>query len=130
MRKSIFFILLIAFFAFIGTEIVYASFYTNGFFGGKIISTKAKEIILLESTGYACTVLGTSISVSPIGSPAGTPTEYLIPFYVTPKTRTTPKANQLILGKYSGQTIITCKHPKLPDESVSLTNITLFGTSR
>ncbi|MFA5936831.1 MAG: hypothetical protein WC822_03060 [Candidatus Paceibacterota bacterium] len=130
-RKGIFLILLIIFLVFVSANVVDASFSFGKFFGGKIISTKATEIQILEGSGYTCPMYGTSISIVPIGSPAGTPTSYYIPSYVTPMTRTTPMTGQQILGVYGGQTMISCFITYPPDiRVVSLTSIILFGTSR
>ncbi|KKP72779.1 MAG: hypothetical protein UR70_C0004G0022 [Candidatus Nomurabacteria bacterium GW2011_GWB1_35_20] len=92
----------------------------------------ALEIAEMEAAGYICPLFGTSISIVPIGSPPGTPTSYFIPSYITPRTRTTPAIRQLILGRYSGQTMITCTLPSDPPitTTVSLDTINLFGTSR
>jgi len=101
-------------------------------FGGRIIYTKALRIQTLEATNYSCAVSGTSIEIKPIGSPPGTPTSYLIPSGTISKTKTTPMASQLILGKYSGKTPITCTYKGYPPniQIVNLDNITLFGTSK
>ena len=138
-RKSIIFILLIAFLVFISVKMVFAYSFLGGVFGGRIIYTKALEIEEMEAAGYICPMFGTSISIIPIGSPPGTPTSYFIPSYITSKTRTIPAVGQLILGRYSGQTTITCTltFPSESDPSiattiltVSLDTINLFGTSR
>ncbi len=132
MKKGIIFVLLIVFLAFISARIVSAYSFFGGFFGGKITNTIAAPIMELELKGYACPMFGTSISITPIGSPTGTPTDYFIPSYVTPKTRTIPTINQLILGRYNGnQEIITCVNSFSGQiETVSLETIDLFGTSR
>jgi hypothetical protein len=132
MKKGTIFILLIVFLVFISTKIVFAFSPFGGFFGGKIINMKAPEIASLEDAGYVCPMLGTSISIIPIGSPLNTPNYYFIPSYVIPKTRTTPTINQLILGKYGEETVITCTLPSNPPEvkTVMLKTIDFFGTSR
>jgi hypothetical protein len=134
MKKAVALFLLITFLIFVGTNIVY-SYSSSTFgrlFGGKIISMKATQIEELEASGYICSMFGTSISIKPIGSRAGTPTSYFIPSYVSPKTRTTPGSGKLIIGKYSGQEIITCTLPGEPPltETIVLNTITFFGTSR
>ena len=131
-RKSIIFILLIIFLVFVGARIVFAYSFFGGVFGGRIISMPALEIAEMEAAGYICPLFGTSISIVPIGSPPGTPTSYFIPSYITPRTRTTPAIRQLILGRYSGQTMITCTLPSDPPitTTVSLDTINLYGTSR
>lgn len=134
-RAGRIFVVLIIFLVFASARIIFAysspvSF--GNFFGGRIIITKATKIATLESTGYVCFIPGTTISIFPMGSPVGTPTDYLIPSYVTPRTRTTPRTGQLILGKYSGQMTVSCTLPGDPPitTTVSLNTITLFGTSR
>ncbi|MFA5095542.1 MAG: hypothetical protein WC447_02705 [Candidatus Paceibacterota bacterium] len=130
MKKGTIFVLLIVFLVSISAKIVFAYSFLGGVFGGKIINTKATEVTILEATGYVCPMSGTSISITPIGSPIGTPTDYFIPSYITSKTRTTPTMSQLILGRYSGQTMITCTNPAGDVQIVSLDTINLFGTSR
>ncbi len=132
MKKGIIFILLIVFLLFAGARTVSANFSFGRLFGGRITAPKAVEIEALESAGYVCPMYGTSISIMPIGSPAGTPISYFIPSFVTSKTGTTPASHQLIMGRYSGQTTIICileSYPPLEQE-VSLETINLFGTSR
>jgi len=130
-KKGIIFILLIVFLVFFSTGIVSAYSSFGNVFGGRIINTKAVEIAGLEAVGYICPMFGTSISIIPMGSPISTPSSYFIPSYVVSKTRTTPTIGQLILGKYSGRTMISCMFPYPPSTiAVSLDTITLFGTSR
>ncbi len=130
MKKGIIFILLIVFLVFASAKVVFAVSSFGKSFGGRIIYPKALQITVLESVGYICPMYGTSISIMPIGSPLVTPIEYFIPFYVTSKTRTTPATHQLILGRYSGQEVITCTHLLGDIQTVSLDMINLFGTSR
>ncbi|KKQ88029.1 MAG: hypothetical protein UT09_C0005G0011 [Parcubacteria group bacterium GW2011_GWF2_38_8] len=141
MRKGIILVLLIVFLAFAGAKIVKsdavpataarAPSVSAGFFGGRIINTKALEIEALEGVNFECIVVGSTISIIPIGSPAGTPASYFIPTFITSKTRTTPSVGQLILGKYSTKTPITCIFKGIPPVTVvvNLDTITLFGTS-
>jgi len=117
-------------FLFIGTKIVLAYSSFGGFFGGKILSTKAIEIETLEGAGYLCYVPGTSISISTIGSPPGTPMNYFIPYSTISKTGNALRTGQLILGRYGGIELITCFHESGPSKMVSLERIDLFGTSR
>jgi hypothetical protein len=140
MKKGIILILLIIFLVFASARIIFASYSSPSYgsiFGGRIIYTKAIEIVNLESTGYICNTPGTSVSIRPMGSPLGTPTSYLIPFGVTPRTRTTPTPGQLIMGKYGAPTSIECKKPgsertggRSDLKTMSLPTINLFGTSR
>ena len=133
MKKGINLFLLIIFLIFVSARIVSASFSLYKNFGGRIITTKALPIIALEAAGYSCVTFGSSVSVLPIGSPSGTPTNYFIPFYVLSKTRTTLAPHQWILGKYSGtQTTITCIYKGTPThtQTINLDTVTLFGTSR
>lgn len=100
----------------------------SAFLGGKIIDTTAIQIQTLEDASFTCVVPGTSISIIPFN---GSPTDYLIPFNVTPKTETTPNINQFILGIYNtAPTPVTCTN----DETgatviVNLNAISYFGTS-
>jgi len=141
MKKGTIFILLIIFLVFFGANTIFANIFGLTYsmqkqFGGRILNTKATEINNLESQGYTCNTPGTSILIRPIGSPAGTPNNFLIPSYVTSKTKTTPTSSQLIMGKYNGKTTITCRKPCPPPPgreciaTVTLDNITLFGTSK
>jgi len=131
-KKSIFYILLIAFLVFVyaNTTSAFSSF--GRVFGGRIISPKALQITGLEASGFICPMFGTSISIFPIGSPAGTPLSYFIPPYITSKTRTIPRSGQLIIGKYSSPMVITCTSPYPPFITipVTLNTIILFGTSK
>ena len=147
MKNSAVFISLFLLFILIATGSVYAVavpsspasapvsaahvFSSGGIFGGRIIDTKATEIRALESAGYNCFTLGSSISIMLIGSPAGTPTSYFIPYYVIPKTRTQPASGRLILGKYGGTATINCTLASDPPQTttVALSTITLFATS-
>ncbi|MFA6325435.1 MAG: hypothetical protein WCX46_04385, partial [Candidatus Paceibacterota bacterium] len=104
-----------------------------GFFGGRIINgTKAMEIDILEMSGFQCMVFGTSIEIRPIGSPAITPTSYLIPWGTISDTKTTPATGQLIMGIYSGKTTVTCILKGIPPVTriVILDTVKLFGTSQ
>ena len=114
---------------FVGTKIAFA-FMPQ--FGGRIIHTKAIEIQTLEMAGFLCYAPGSTISIVPIGSPLGTPTSYLIPFGVTSKTRISPRAGQLIIGKRSGKMVINCTLAYFPFTTipVSLDTVFLFGNSR
>ena len=132
MKKGIIFILLTVFLVFASFRIVFAfsDFFLGGYFGGRIISTQATKIAELEDAGYDCYTPGTSISIRPLGSPIGTPTDYFIPTGVESQTRTTPLAGRLILGKYSGKTDIDCVNDDgTSATTVSLDTIVLFGTS-
>ena len=82
MKKGITLILLVVSFVFISFNMVFAFGFSSlgGMFGGRILLTKALPIQLLETVGYTCpTYGGTSLSIIPIGSPVGTPTNYFIP---------------------------------------------------
>ena len=131
MKKGIILILLIVFLIFFSVNMIFASSSFGGVFGGKIINTKAVAIATLEATGYICSTFGTSISIVPLGSPAGTPSNYFIPSFITSKTGSSPAISQSILGRYSGQTAVTCTNVETEDiKTVMLSTITLFGTSR
>ncbi len=100
-------------------------------FGGKIISDKALEVGELEDFGYICDVPGYSIEVLPVGSPAGAPTSYFIPYTAKSLTRTTPYSGKFIMGRYAGLTEIVCQHPESEDiQTVSLNTVDLYGTTR
>ena len=121
----------IVFFVSFGIKNTDAALNVKPQFGGRIISTKAVEIQELEYMGYECPVFGSSISITPIGSPLGTPTSYFIPFYNISKTGTSIMTGQLIIGKYSWKTPITCIRLEPPSiKPVFLDTITLFGTSK
>lgn len=134
MKKNIIFFLLVISLMFVSTNIVSAYSFLGNFFGGRIIDTKAWEIRELEDFGYICdeSILGSSIEISPIGSPFDTPTSYFIPNFITSKTTgDTPGISQLIIGRYAGETSISCTHPESGDtQIVILDTINLFGTSR
>ena len=101
------------------------------FMGGRIVSVPAFEIYSLQSGGFICPVMGKTISIHPMGSPAGTPTSYYIPFSVPSQTRTSIRGmGQLILARYTVPTFITCTHPTGATTQVSLQTIDLYGTSR
>lgn len=143
MKKGIFFILLIVFLVFVNTNIVRSDAVPatatstlsgsgwGGFFGGRIINTKALEIETLEASGFICFVPGSTISIIPIGSPPGTPINYFIPSFVTSKTGYGASTGALILGKYGGIMTISCTLPAEPPITtvVSLNIINLFGAS-
>ena len=126
MKKGMILILLILFAVFFNARTASAFF-----FGGRIIYPKAIEIEELEATGFVCFVPGSTISILPIGSPAGTPVSYFIPSFVTSATRTIPTASQLILGNYLGKITLPCVLPGDPPAAttVSLDTIIYFGTS-
>ncbi len=133
MKKGIFFTLLIFFFVFLfSAKTTFAIFGLGQSFGGKILHTKDIKIQAAESAGYHCLILGSTITIAPLGSPAGTPIGYFIPASVIPKTRTTPMTGQFILGKYAGTTSIECLPPHfvMPVITVPLSIITMFGTSK
>jgi hypothetical protein len=134
MKKGIIFVLLIGFLAFASVKTVFAFSSLGGFFGGRIIYPEATKIFTLEKAGFICPMDGTSVSIIPLSSPAGTPVDYFIPGYVQSKTGTELMPGQLILGQYSGgQTIITCFYfesfPFIDTEDVPLNTLNLFGTS-
>ena len=64
-------------------KVTYAS--SGRFFGGKIVQTKSIEIQKLESTGYTCHVMGSTITIKPVGP---YPTSYMIPSFIKSKTNT------------------------------------------
>ena len=130
MKKGAIFISVAIFLFFFSTSIVLASYTPiGGFFGGKIISNKAMEVEFKEWAGFECIVLGSSITIYPIGSPPGTPTSYFIPWGVTSAFPTMP--GQFILGIYSGKSTITCILKSNPPiiETILLDTITLYGNS-
>ncbi len=101
-------------------------------FGGKIISSKAMKIKALESSGFVCTMPGTSVSILPIGSPPGTPTDFIIPYVVIPKTGNKPEAGKYILGTYFGKMTAVCvlQTSETPIiNTVILDSINYYGTS-
>ncbi|MFA5751285.1 MAG: hypothetical protein WCX79_04025 [Candidatus Paceibacterota bacterium] len=101
-----------------------------GFFGGRISSIEAINIKILETSGYQCVVPGVSLSIIPIGSRPGTPTNYIIPTGIYSQTGEPLEVGQLILGAYGGLTTATCYLPEPPSTIVTpLHSVVLFGTS-
>lgn len=100
-------------------------------FGGIIFSSdKALEILALESVGFVCPMIGVSLSIIPIGSPAGTPVSYFIsPFALARASGGSIKTGEFILGDYGGYTTVQCVHFIGAVIPVVLSNITVFGTS-
>ena len=82
--------------------------------------------------GFQCAVPGTTFSIYPIGSRAGTPTSYLVPSGIYSKTRNAIRISQLIMGKYSFKTPIVCTSATIPPVivTVPLDTVTMFGNSR
>lgn len=117
---------------FASIRIISAYSSAGSFFGGRILQAKAKKIQEAESNGFTCSMLGTSISIKPLGSNASTPTDFFIPSYLMPQTRTSVRSNQLILGRYSGEETIKCTKEGDPPEEreVVLEKLNLYGTSR
>ncbi len=132
-KKGVIFLATAVFAFVIGEPFVFAFSSLGGFFGGRIISVPAMEIQLKEWAGFTCFVYGTSITITPLGSPAGTPISYFIPWAVTSATGFPASPNQLVLGIYSGEkTPITCILPSTPPviDIVELDTITYFGNSQ
>lgn len=132
MKKGIILILLITFGVFVSTNITFAASSLGRVFGGEIVSIEANPIKELESLGYACIKFGTTVSIMPIGSPAGTPTDYFIPYYEMSKTGITPVIGGLIAGMYTSMRayipcILSSTHPDV--KVISLDTMILFGTS-
>ena len=117
---------------FVGTKTVSAVVGFMPQFGGRIIHTKAIEIQELEAAGFQCLVPGSTFSITPIGSPISTPISYFIPAGIYSKTGYSTRAGQLIIGKYSFKTIISCMQTYYPFMTVpvSLNTVPLFGNSR
>jgi len=131
-KKGITLSILVIFLLFLCVKTAHASL--GSVFGGRIIFKPAVEIATLEATNYNCQAGlagGTSISIMPLGSPAGTPVSYYIPPFVSPVTETIPVVGQLILGLHSGVFGITCVYRGYPPVIVvvPLSIITYFGTS-
>lgn len=116
----------------------FSNFFTSIFgksFGGYVVGLKAPEIKTLENEGYVCAENGTSLSVLPLSSKGNlTPAEpvgYFLPKYLTSKTDTMPEEGNLIMGKYSGKTLISCVLEYPPDtQTVELDTVYLFGISK
>jgi hypothetical protein len=154
-KKGITLTILIIFLVFISFKTAHASF--GSVFGGTIIAKPAIEISTLESSNFNCEAGlagGTSISIIPIGSPAGTSVSYYIPAFIAPVTglwhnhetglysyyllpgtsdlyKTVSTIGQLILGMYDGKIPIACVYQGYPPVvvTVPLSIITYFGTS-
>ena len=101
-------------------------------FGGKIITTVANEITTFQSSGYICSVPGQSISIIPIGSPAGTPMSFIIPFGIISRTGNPIRPGQYMLGKYGGMASAYCIPPSPHPVAISipLQTIVYYGNSR
>jgi len=132
MKKNLIKFIIVIVFLFVSTQIVFAisnSFLKDAFFGGKITNTKATEIEEKENGGYSCDLNGgTSITINSIKGP----TTYIIPSTTTSKTGRGVGSGKWIIGKYDGQTMITCKKSCGDAECmdyVNLNKISLFGTS-
>jgi len=105
------------------------------YFGGKVTRLKASLVEDHESAGYECEVPGSTIEIRPI---KGNTTSYFIPDGLRPRTKYSVNAGQSILGISKNYTTINCKkcvthegeEEKCSKASFSLTNISLFGTSR
>jgi len=132
MEKNVVFSFLVIFLLFAGAGTVFAFVNFLPQFGGRIIDTTALEIRELEMSSYECVVPGATILISPIGLSKNMPTSYFIPFRTYSKTKNSLKRGQLIMGKYSGKTIINCELLYYPFTivPVSLDTITIFGNSR
>ncbi len=99
-------------------------------FGGRILNTTAFQIQMLENMNYGCTVPGSSLWINPLKN---SPSDYLLPSGVSPKTDNGVRSGQWILGLYNKtKTTITCIFQGEPPETqtVDLNPIKLFGTSR
>jgi hypothetical protein len=126
-------ILVITLVLIISIKIVHAAGSIGKVFGGRILKTEATEITTTEAENYSCQMEGgTSIEVERIGTKEKTPTAFFIPANTKSKTGTVPMAKQLIIGRYSGTTSITClsNEKYRGAKTVSLTNISMFGTSK
>ena len=133
MKKGIILTILVISLIFISFKTANASL--GSVFGGRIIFKPATEIAALEAGNFNCQdglAGGTSISIVPLGSPAGTPVSYYIPAFIYPVTETVPTVGQLILGLHSGIFGITCVYQGYPPVTVvvPLSVITYFGTSK
>ena len=131
-KNNIVVIASMSFFALLILSINIAHAASSGrFFGGRIVETKALKIEILEDSEYECEVPGSTIEIETIGSPKGTPTSYFISAGTKSKTNTKTRNGQLIIGKYSGKTTITCIRPEPEDiQTVVLDTITMYGTSK
>ena len=132
-RRSIIFSLLVIFLL-LASKTVYASLgfsFGSRQFGGRVAYTEATEITIQKAIGSQCDVLGSTISILPIGSPALTPRSYYIPFSTLSKTKNSLRMGQLIMGKYSPyKTPIVCTSPTGAVTTIQLDTVTLFGNSR
>ncbi|MDO8659232.1 MAG: hypothetical protein Q7K54_01395 [Candidatus Parcubacteria bacterium] len=135
MKRGIIFSLLIFFLLLANTNTVFA-FSSFRFllpqFSGRIVFSPAIEIASLQMMSFQCAVMGSTFSIYPIGSPAGTPVSYFVPFGVFSKTRNAIRIGQLIIGKYSFKTPIVCTSSTTPPviTTVLLDTVTMFGNSR
>lgn len=97
----------------------------GGYFGGKIINSKASRIETLENSNYSCAVPGTTIEIQPQKGPKS----YLIPKTITSKTKEKIKKGQNIIGTYIGITPIICIYNGYPPSMklVILPTVKIYG---
>jgi len=129
MKKTFIIIGILLALVFIFSDTTYAfSFVYGDVFGGKITNTKASEVQDLENQGYQCVINGSTITINPL---RGVET-YFIPTGTTSKTGNTPATGQWIMGRYGGQSTITCTKQcgeTTCTDIVILDTITMFATS-
>ena len=126
-------ILVIVLVLIVSINVVYAANSAGKVFGGRILKTEATKITTTEAENYNCQMQGgTSIEVQRMGTKDKTPTEFFIPASTKSKTGTVPTAKQLIIGRHSGVTTITCIYKGTPPntKTVTLNTITTFGTPK
>ena len=118
----------------VSTQISYANkdgkggviFNFNKVFAGKIIANEASRITQLQSTGYECTVPGTTVEIKP--QSFSMPKSY---FLAKNKEGKLPVGKN-IMGSYLGKTEITCILKAEPPlvEVVTLDTIKKYGVPK
>jgi len=130
MKKGITFILLIVFLVLIGINVASAWGYW-GFFAGKVTHMKAVKVEEAENAGLKCDVGdGETFSITLMGSPSGTPTDFAVGSRGRLATRSGPSLYKKTIGRYEGEREVTCKKPtedKKKEEVISFSLTTISG---
>lgn len=130
MGKGIFYIIFfISLFSFSNTTL--AITLSNKSFGGKIISApKALEVILAESSGFVCPIVGTTFNIKPVTKSPNGP--YLIQPLLSNSKKTQPKLSENIVGTYNKtKTQITCINTMSGiTKTLSFYKVNIFNSSK
>ncbi|MCX6753129.1 MAG: hypothetical protein NTW62_02180 [Candidatus Nomurabacteria bacterium] len=101
-KLSILIVLIVSF------EIAHAS--SGQFFAGRITQAPDQEVQSLADSDYTCEPENTTIDIQSFKGP----TAYYIPQGTESKTKNQQKDGQLVIGRYSGTTTITCTEDTEP----------------